>query len=108
MTIAGSYSSVSSDVAWESVGTTTNPLWPFFRGFKKSNCQVMAKECVLRSTGNLPRGGLPRNIVDRITDLPNMTSAIYRGREALTKRTKQQIKQTCLPAHHLQWESENS
>ena len=38
----------------------------------------MAKGCALR-TGYLPRGGLPRNSVDRITDCPNMTSAVDRG-----------------------------
>ena len=32
----------------------------------------MKKRCVL-STGNLPRGGLPRNSVDKITDRPDMT-----------------------------------
>ena len=44
----------------------------------------MAKGCAL-STGNLPRGGLPRNIVDRITDLPDMTSAVDHGRKASTQ-----------------------
>ena len=44
----------------------------------------MAKGWAL-STGNLPRGGLPRNSVDRITDRPDMTSAVDRGRKALTQ-----------------------
>ena len=50
----------------------------------------MAKGCVL-STGYLPRGGLPRNSVDRITDRPDMTSAVDRGRKASaqTKTNKQ-------------------
>ena len=43
----------------------------------------MAKGCAL-STGYLFRGGLPRNSVDRITDRPDMTSAVDRGRKALT------------------------
>ena len=30
------------------------------------------------STGYLPRGGLPRNSVDRITDRPDMISAVDR------------------------------
>ena len=38
----------------------------------------MAKEYAL-STGYLPKGGLPRNSVDRITDRPDMTSAVDRG-----------------------------
>ena len=44
----------------------------------------MAKGCAL-STGNLPRGGLPRNSVDRITDRPDMTSAVEHGRKASTQ-----------------------
>ena len=49
----------------------------------------MAKECA-PSTGNLPRGGLLRNSVDRITDRPNMTLglAVDRGRKALTQPTQ--------------------
>ena len=35
----------------------------------------MTKGCTL-STGYLPRGGLPRNSVDRITDSPDMTTAV--------------------------------
>ena len=48
----------------------------------------MAKGCAL-STGYLPRGGLPRNNVDRITDRPDMTSAVDRGRKASTRTNKQ-------------------
>ena len=61
-------------------------LRPFFlfRLFKKSSCQLMAKGCAL-STGYLPRGGLPRNSVDRITDRPDMTSAVDRERKASTQ-----------------------
>ena len=47
----------------------------------------MAKEFTL-STGNLPRGGLPRNSVVRITDRPDMTSAVYHGRKALNQTNK--------------------
>ena len=45
----------------------------------------MAKGWAL-STGNLPRGGLPRNSVDRITDCPEMTSAVDGGRKAQTQQ----------------------
>ena len=48
----------------------------------------MAKGCAL-STGYLPRGGLPRNSVDRLTDRPDMTSAVDRGRKASTQNKKQ-------------------
>ena len=64
-------------------------LRPFFlfRWFKKSICQLMAKRCEL-STGNLLRGGLPRNSVNRITDRPDMTTAVNRGRKASTHTNK--------------------
>ena len=52
----------------------------------------MAKGCAL-STGYLPRGGLPWNSVERITDRPDMTSAVDRGREASTQtKTNKQKK----------------
>ena len=57
----------------------------FLRPFKKSICQLVANRWAL-STGNLPRGGLPRNSVNRITDRPDMTSAVDRGRKALTQQ----------------------
>ena len=57
----------------------------------------MAKGCAL-STGYLPRGGLPRNSVDRITYRLDMTSAVDRGRKASTQTNKQrpETKQTCI------------
>ena len=57
-------------------------LQPFF--LLKSNCQLMAKECML-STSKLPLGGVPR----KLELFPNMTSAVYHGRIA-----SNQIKQT--------------
>ena len=50
----------------------------------------MAKGCAL-STDYLPRGGLPRNSVDRITDRPDMTSAVDSGRKATTQTKNQKI-----------------
>ena len=44
--------------------------------------------CAL-STGYLLRGGLPRNSVGRITDRPDMTSAVDRGRKTSTQTNKQ-------------------
>ena len=41
---------------------------------------------VFKSTCKLPLGGLPRTSVARITDHPDMTSAIYRGRKALNEK----------------------
>ena len=48
----------------------------------------MVKECAL-STGYLPRGCLPRNNVDRITDRPDLTSAVDRGSKTSTQTNKQ-------------------
>ena len=45
---------------------------------------LMAKGCAL-NTGYLHRGGLPRNSVNRITDRPDMTSAVDCGRKASTQ-----------------------
>ena len=36
---------------------------------QEEQLSVNGKECVL-STGYLPRGGLPRNSVDRLNDVP--------------------------------------
>ena len=47
----------------------------------------MAKGCAL-STGYLPRGSLSRNSVNRITDRPDMTSAVDSGRKASTQTNK--------------------
>ena len=55
----------------------------------------MAKGCAL-STGYLPRGGLPRNSVDMITDRPDMTSAVDRGRKASTQTNKKTNYHNCV------------
>ena len=44
------------------------------------------------STGNLPWGGLLRNSVDSITDCLDMTSAVDRGRKALTQTKQKSMK----------------
>ena len=51
----------------------------------------MVKECAL-STGNLPWGGLLRNIVDRITDRPDMTSAVDHGCKASAQPNRTLLK----------------
>ena len=45
------------------------------------------ERCAL-STGNLPWGGVPRNNVDRITDRPDTTSAVYRVHKASIQTNK--------------------
>ena len=42
----------------------------------------------MQSTGKLPLGGLPRDSVVRITDYPDMISAVDSGRKASTQPTK--------------------
>ena len=110
LTDARRYSSVGSDVAWESRGTGINlRVWHIFsRRFgheivstailpipliQEDQLSVngrLAKGCAL-STGYLLRGGLPRNSMDRITDRPDMTSAVDRGRKASTQTNKKII-----------------
>ena len=53
-------------------------LCPFhlFCCFKKSRCQLIAKECML-ITGKLLLVGLPRNSVVRIADSPDINLAVY-------------------------------
>ena len=63
----------------------------------------MAKGCAL-STGYLPRGGLPRNSVDRITDRPDMTSAVDSGRKASTQTKPKDI---VAPPLILHWTYDN-
>ena len=48
----------------------------------RSSCQLIEKECTL-STGKLPPGVLPSSSVVRITDRPDMTTAVYRGQKVL-------------------------
>ena len=43
---------------------------------QEAQLSVKAMGCML-STGKLPLGGLPRNSVVKITDRPNMTTAVY-------------------------------
>ena len=55
----------------------------YFYGHPSSS----AKGCAL-STMYLPREGLTRNSVYRLTDRPDMTSAVDRGRKTSTKTNK--------------------
>ena len=50
----------------------------------------MVNGCAL-STGYLSLGGLPRNSGDRITDRPDMTSAVDRGRKASIEANKHSL-----------------
>ena len=57
----------------------------------------MAKDFTL-STGKLLFGGLPRISVVMITDRPDITSAVNRGRYAINQQTRK--KQVRLPMVH--------
>ena len=57
--------------------------------FKKGSCQLLPKVCA-RSTSNRLGGlSLPRKSVVRLTDRPDMTLDVYRGRK--TTITQQQL-----------------
>ena len=63
-----------------------------FRFFKKGSCQLLAKVCA-RSTGNRLGGvSLPRKSVVRLTDRPDMTLDVYRGRKTIIQPTFMQKK----------------
>ena len=61
-----------------------------FHFFKKGSCQLLAKACA-RSTVYNRLGGLslPRKSVVRITDLPDMTLDVYRGRKTTIQQQQQ-------------------
>ena len=66
-----------------------------FRFFKKGSCQLLAKVCA-RSTGYRLGGlSLPRKSVVRLTDRPDMTLDVYRGRK--TTMQQQLIHQFSMP-----------
>ena len=60
-----------------------------FRFFKRGSCQLLAKVCAREVLVNRLGGlSLPRKSVVRLTDHPDMTLDVYRGR----KTTMQQLK----------------
>ena len=62
-----------------------------FRFFKKGSCQLLAKVCA-RSTGNRLGGlSLPRKSVVRLTDCPDMTLDVYRGRKTTMQQQQQSL-----------------
>ena len=60
-----------------------------FRFFKKGSCQLLAKvlhEVLINRLGGL---SLPRKSVVRLTDRPDMTLDVYRGRKTTTQQHKE-------------------
>ena len=63
----------------------------FFRRFKKGCCQLLAKVCA-RSTGYRLGGlRLPRKSVAKLTDRPDMTMDVYRGRKTTTHNNNNKL-----------------
>ena len=56
-----------------------------FRFFKKGSCQLLAKVLVNRLGGL----SLPRKSVVRLTDRPDMTLDVYRGRKTTIQQQQQ-------------------
>ena len=52
-----------------------------FRFFKKGSCQLLAKVCARSTVNRLGGLSLPRKSVVRLTDRPDMTLDVYRGRK---------------------------
>ena len=60
-----------------------------FRFFKKGSCQLLAKVCVHEVLVNRLGGlSLPRKSVVRLTDRPDMTLDVYRGRKTIQQQQK--------------------
>ena len=58
--------------------------------FQEESCQLLAKVCA-RSTGyHLGGLSLPRKSVVRLTDRPDMTLEVYRGRKTTIQQQQQQ------------------
>ena len=73
-----------------------------FRWIKRGSCQLLAKVCAEVLVNRLGGLSLPRKSVVRLTDRPNMTLDVYRGRKTTTQQQphylrKQTGKQSCNP-----------
>ena len=65
------------------------------RFFKKGSCQLLAKvvhEVLVSRLGGL---SLPRKSVVRLTDRPDMTLDVYRGRKTTMQQQQQQLSVSC-------------
>ena len=63
-----------------------------FRFFKKGSCQLLAKVCANRLGGL----SLPRKSVVRLTDRPDMTLDVYRGRKTTIQLQQSIQMRSCL------------
>ena len=60
-----------------------------FRFFKKGSCQLLAKVCARSTVNRLGGLSLPRKSVVRLTDRPDMTLDVYRGRKTTMQQQQQ-------------------
>ena len=63
-----------------------------FRFFKKGSCQLLAKGCARILVNRLGGLSLPRKSVVRLTDRPDMTLDVYRGRKTTIQQQYNNIK----------------
>ena len=63
-----------------------------FRFFKKCSCQLLAKVCAQVLVKRLGGLSLCRKSVVRLTDRPDMTLDVYRGRKTTIQQIIKQIK----------------
>ena len=61
-----------------------------FRFFKKGSCQLPATVCAQVLVNRLGGLSLPRKSVVRLTDRPDMTLDVYRGRKTTMQQQQQQ------------------
>ena len=61
-----------------------------FRFFKKDSSQLLAKVCARVLVNRLGGLSLPRKSVVRLTDRPDMTLDVYRGRKTTMQQQQQQ------------------
>ena len=66
-----------------------------FRFFKKGSCQLLAKVCDEVLVNHLGGLSLPMKSVVRLTDRPNMTLDVYRGRKTMQQQ-QQYINNHCM------------
>ena len=60
-----------------------------FRFFKKGSCQLLSKVCARILVNRLRGLSLPRKSVVSLTDRPDMTLHVYRGRKTTIQQQQQ-------------------
>ena len=63
----------------------------YFRFLKNGSCQLLAKVCAPSTVNRLGGLSLPRKSVVRLTDRPDMTLDVYRGRKTTIQQQQQPV-----------------